>query len=142
MEEKQLRSMQLFRLMTGCAGRGRFTKTREISKSQFGTLLALRHGGKDLEDKECRNRDPFDDDLIGVGKNNESEYAGTESAHQQAGEMGYAGCPTRRTVGHSQLSDTRRKSLLTVRFQNPSQQDDFIMEQLGEEDTRIDLSCA
>ena len=62
MEEKQLRSMQLFRLMDRMRRSWTvFTPKPEISKSQFGTLLALRHGGKrPCEDKECRNRDPFE----------------------------------------------------------------------------------
>ena len=62
MEEKQLRSMQLFRLMDRMRRAWTvFTPKPEISKSQFGTLLALRHGGKrPCEDKECRNRDPFE----------------------------------------------------------------------------------
>ena len=48
MEEKQLRSMQLFRVMDRMRRAWTvFTPKPEISKSQFGTLLALRHGGKD-----------------------------------------------------------------------------------------------
>ena len=43
MEEKQLRSMQLFRLMDRMRRAWTvFTPKPEISKSQFGTLLALR----------------------------------------------------------------------------------------------------
>ena len=58
MEEKQLRSMQLFRLMDRMRRAWTvFTPKPEISKSQFGTLLALRHGGKgktDTGEPPCR----------------------------------------------------------------------------------------
>ena len=65
MEEKQLRSMQLFRLMDRMRRAWGWCspQNRRFSKSQFGTLLALRHGAKrPCEDKECRNRDPFEAD--------------------------------------------------------------------------------
>ena len=103
MEEKQLRSMQLFRLMDRMRRAWTvFTPKPEISKSQFGTLLALRHGGKrPCEDKECRNRDPFEPmTLSELAKiMNQSMPALSQRISKLEG-MGYVQrMPTRRTAG-------------------------------------------
>ncbi len=49
-----------------------------------------------------------------------------------------SGCPTRRTAGPHGFVDTHRGSqLLDSSFQNLVSKMNFIMEQLGEEDTRL-----
>ena len=77
--------------------------------------------------------------LIGAGKNNESEYAGTESRISKLEGMGYV----------QRMSDQKDRrttwirrhppgsQLLDSSFQNLVSKMNFIMEQLGEEDTRL-----
>lgn len=142
MEEKQLRSMQLFRLMDRMRRAWTvFTPKPEISKSQFGTLLALRHGGKrPCEDKECRNRDPFEPmTLSELAKiMNQSMPALSQRISKLEG-MVYvqrmSDQKDRRTTW-IRLTPTGSQ-LLDSSFQNLVSKMNFIMEQLGEEDTRL-----
>ena len=134
--------MQLFRLMDRMRRAWTvFTPKPEISKSQFGTLLALRHGGKrPCEDKECRNRDPFEPmTLSELAKiMNQSMPALSQRISKLEG-MGYVQrMPDQKDRRTTWIRLTPSGSqLLSSSFENLVSKMNYIMEQLGEEDTRL-----